>query len=59
MLTLDPEERITAEEALRHKYFRQYHDPSDEPTAEALDQSFEEEELSIQEWKGEYLIKYH
>ncbi|KAE8135898.1 kinase-like domain-containing protein [Aspergillus pseudotamarii] len=34
MLTLDPQERISAEEALQHPYVRMYHDPTDEPIAE-------------------------
>ncbi|KAE8407036.1 kinase-like domain-containing protein [Aspergillus pseudonomiae] len=34
MLTLDPQERISAEEALQHPYMRMYHDPTDEPIAE-------------------------
>jgi len=33
MLTLNPDERITAEEALAHPYFAEYHDPEDEPVA--------------------------
>ena len=32
MLELDAEQRITAEEALQHPYFEEYHDPDDEPT---------------------------
>lgn len=40
LLALDREKRITVEEALRHPYFEQYHDPDDEPTAsELLDDS--------------------
>ncbi|KAL6454844.1 MKC1 Mitogen-activated protein kinase MKC1 [Candida maltosa Xu316] len=31
MLTLDPHERITVDEALRHKYLEVWHDPRDEP----------------------------
>lgn len=33
MLTLDPQERISAEEALQHPYMKMYHDPTDEPIA--------------------------
>ena len=36
MLRLDPQERISAEEALQHPYMRMYHDPTDEPVAEEL-----------------------
>ncbi|EGV62181.1 mitogen activated protein kinase 2 [Yamadazyma tenuis] len=31
MLTLDPYERITVDEALKHPYFQVWHDPQDEP----------------------------
>ncbi|KAF3940534.1 hypothetical protein ABW19_dt0207535 [Dactylella cylindrospora] len=32
MLGFDPSERITVEEALKHRYLQIWHDPSDEPT---------------------------
>lgn len=51
MLDLDSETRITAEQALAHPYLAQYADPSDEPTAPPFDQSFENMELSIPEWR--------
>ncbi|KAM9344352.1 mitogen-activated protein kinase 14A isoform 1-T1 [Pholidichthys leucotaenia] len=51
MLVLDADKRITAEEALAHPYFSQYHDPDDEPEAEPYDQSFESHDLQIEEWK--------
>lgn len=51
MLQLDPKNRITAAEALQHPYFKQYHDPTDEPIAPPLDQSFEDDERSILAWK--------
>uniref|UniRef100_A0A673NB74 mitogen-activated protein kinase n=1 Tax=Sinocyclocheilus rhinocerous TaxID=307959 RepID=A0A673NB74_9TELE len=53
MLVLDTDKRITAAEALAHPYFAQYHDPDDEPEAEPFDQSFESQELDIEEWKRE------
>lgn len=52
MLELDADERINAEEALAHPYLAQYADPSDEPTSPAYDQSFEDMDLSVEEWKG-------
>ena len=52
MLDLDPDTRITAEQALAHPYFRQYADPSDEPGSEPYDQSFEEKDLEIPTWKS-------
>ncbi|KAK7102068.1 mitogen-activated protein kinase 14-like [Littorina saxatilis] len=51
MLDLDTERRISATEALAHPYLKQYADPQDEPTALPYDQSFENYELSIPEWK--------
>eukprot|EP00759_Apiculatamorpha_spiralis_P049934 PhF_6_TR4453/c0_g1_i1/m.6037 len=33
MLTFDPLQRISIEEALNHPYLAEFHDPSDEPTA--------------------------
>ncbi|XP_071848965.1 mitogen-activated protein kinase 1-like [Apostichopus japonicus] len=34
MLTFNPNERITVEEALAHPYLEQYYDPADEPVSE-------------------------
>lgn len=52
MLELDADRRPTAEKALAHKYLAQYADPSDEPVAEPYDDSFEDKELSVLEWKS-------
>nr|CAD7393040.1 unnamed protein product [Timema cristinae] len=51
MLELDADRRITAEEALAHKYLAQYADPSDEPVSAAYDQSFEDMEMHVEKWK--------
>ncbi|CAH1783779.1 unnamed protein product [Owenia fusiformis] len=51
MLALDTETRFTAEQALAHPYLSQYSDPTDEPISEPYDQSFEDKELSITEWR--------
>ncbi|PSN36861.1 Mitogen-activated protein kinase 14A [Blattella germanica] len=51
MLELDADKRITAEEALAHKYLAQYADPSDEPVSAPYDQSFEDMELPVEKWK--------
>jgi len=52
MLDLDPDTRISAEEALSHEYLRQYSDPSDEPISKPYDESFEEDECDVQHWKS-------
>jgi len=42
MLKYDPEERITAKEALKHPYFADVHDPDDVPVFEGtIDFTFE------------------
>ncbi|XP_078588035.1 mitogen-activated protein kinase 14-like [Branchiostoma floridae x Branchiostoma japonicum] len=51
MLILDTDKRLTAEQALEHPYMRHYHNPTDEPTAAAYDDSFEKKELNIAEWR--------
>lgn len=50
-LDLDPDTRITTEEALAHEYLKQYSDPSDEPVSSSFDQSFEDRDFDIQTWK--------
>lgn len=39
-LTFSPKTRIEVGEALKHPYLAPYHDPLDEPTAEAIDPEF-------------------
>eukprot|EP01012_Entosiphon_sulcatum_P003164 TRINITY_DN10905_c1_g1_i1.p1 TRINITY_DN10905_c1_g1~~TRINITY_DN10905_c1_g1_i1.p1 ORF type:complete len:411 (-),score=118.62 TRINITY_DN10905_c1_g1_i1:329-1561(-) len=41
MLVFDPRQRITAAEALSHRYFAQMHDEDDEPTAPHFDFAFD------------------
>ena len=36
MLKVDPEKRISIEQALEHPFFAEFHDPEDEPTADLL-----------------------
>ena len=36
MLVVAPEKRITIEQALEHPFFAEFHDPEDEPVADAL-----------------------
>ncbi|XP_049512829.1 mitogen-activated protein kinase 14A-like isoform X1 [Dermacentor silvarum] len=51
MLELDADKRPTATEALAHPYLASLADPTDEPSAEPCDQSFEDRDLSVHEWK--------
>lgn len=42
MLVIDPDTRISAQDALRHPYLAPYHDPTDEPVASGpFDWSFD------------------
>ena len=52
MLEIDPDRRITAEQTLAHPYLAQYADPTDEPNSAPYDQTFEDYDLQVQEWKG-------
>ncbi|CAK9436513.1 uncharacterized protein LODBEIA_P10710 [Lodderomyces beijingensis] len=61
MLTLDPYERITVNEALNHKYLEVWHDPRDEPecqvkfdfkTFETYEELGEMKQLIMEEVKG-------
>uniref|UniRef100_A0A670YIB0 mitogen-activated protein kinase n=1 Tax=Pseudonaja textilis TaxID=8673 RepID=A0A670YIB0_PSETE len=51
MLVLDPEKRITASEALAHSYFETIHDPDEENQAEKYDDTFDNMDLPLDEWK--------
>nr|AAN31641.3 p38 mitogen activated protein kinase [Biomphalaria glabrata] len=51
MLDLNTKTRLNATQALAHEYLKQYADPNDEPEAEKYDQSFEDLDLGISEWK--------
>lgn len=51
MLKLDEDLRLSAEGALRHPYLAKYHDPEDEPIATKFDDSQENSEITIDEWK--------
>jgi serine/threonine protein kinase len=65
MLTYDPEDRITVEDALKHPYLRQLSCPEDEPTTElvsAFDFDFEKYSLSKEDLKDlifEEIMLYH
>ena len=54
LLTLNPQNRITAADAIEHPFLAEFHDPGDEPVAEAtLEWAFEERNLTLEQWKGE------
>lgn len=59
LLAFNPVKRITVEEALKHPYLEQYHDPEDEPTAEPISGEFfsfdkNKDSLSKDELKREF-----
>jgi len=47
LLALDPEDRLSAEQALQHPFFAAYHDPEDEPECHAVFNQESEVEASI------------
>ncbi|SMN21632.1 similar to Saccharomyces cerevisiae YLR113W HOG1 Mitogen-activated protein kinase involved in osmoregulation [Maudiozyma saulgeensis] len=52
MLVFDPKKRITAADALSHPYLAPYHDPTDEPVADAkFDWHFNDADLPVDTWR--------
>ncbi|KAM6216548.1 mitogen-activated protein kinase 12 isoform 3-T3 [Rhynchocyon petersi] len=51
MLVLDAEQRVTAAEALAHPYFETLHEAEEEPTAQKYDDSFDDVDRTLDEWK--------
>ena len=52
MLVFDPKKRITAADALAHPYLAPYHDPTDEPVADAkFDWHFNDADLPVDTWR--------
>lgn len=54
MLVLDAERRVTAAEALAHPYFESLQDTEDEPQAQKYDESFDDVDRTLDEWKREW-----
>lgn len=53
MLLLDGDQRVTAAEALAHPYFESLHDTEDEPQPQKYDESFDDVDRTLDEWKSE------
>nr|XP_045007915.1 mitogen-activated protein kinase 12 isoform X2 [Jaculus jaculus] len=51
MLVLDAEQRVTAAKALAHPYFESLQDTEDEPKAQKYDDSFDDMDRTLEEWK--------
>ncbi|XP_065067158.1 mitogen-activated protein kinase 14-like isoform X2 [Rhopilema esculentum] len=51
MLVLDPDHRITSDDAIKHPYLAKYHDPDDEPTGETFTDEYENADLDIDQWR--------
>ncbi|MBW01521.1 Mitogen-activated protein kinase 12, partial [Eschrichtius robustus] len=51
ILVLDAERRVTAAKALTHPYFESLHDTEDEPKAQKYDESFDDVDRMLDEWK--------
>lgn len=52
MLSLDADNRLTAENALRHPYLAFYADPENEPVSVPYDELCGDMEFDIETWKG-------
>ncbi|XP_076994316.1 mitogen-activated protein kinase 9 isoform X4 [Tamandua tetradactyla] len=54
MLVVDPERRISVDEALRHPYIAVWYDPAEAeaPPPQIYDAQLEEREHALEEWKG-------
>lgn len=51
ILFIDPDDRISAVDALEHPYLADYHDAEDETEAPPFDASYEDENKSIEDWR--------
>lgn len=58
MLVINPQKRITVEEALNHEYFAEFHDEAYEPVCDRVFQldvdynTMTIEKLRVREWRG-------
>ncbi|CAF0788097.1 unnamed protein product [Rotaria sordida] len=52
LLSFDPRQRPTAEQALDHPFLECCHDPNDEPTIEPLIDEYQNAEYTEEEWKS-------
>ena len=55
-LEVDADKRISAEQSLAHPYLAVYADPTDEPISTQYDQTFEDLDLPVDQWKGNCLF---
>ncbi|KAI6181181.1 Mitogen-activated protein kinase [Aphelenchoides besseyi] len=58
LLVLDPDRRISVEEAIEHPYVSIYHDPNDEPVADGpfhIDDNVAQDDIEY--WKGFYTVE--
>ncbi|XP_041651011.1 mitogen-activated protein kinase 12 [Cheilinus undulatus] len=51
MLLLDPEQRVTAAEALSLPYFKEFREPEEETEAQPYDHTIDNSELPLNQWK--------
>lgn len=51
MLLLDPEERVTAVEAVSLPYFAVFREPTEETEAQPYDNSLDDKDLTLDQWK--------
>jgi serine/threonine protein kinase len=58
MLQLDPNERITCEQALEHPYLATFHDSDDEPEGYQFDDLYEAQDYTVDEWKSNFKIYF-
>ncbi|CAF1230856.1 unnamed protein product [Rotaria sp. Silwood1] len=52
LLSFDPRQRPTAQEALAHPFLKTYHSPEDEPTANPVVDEHQDAEYSVAKWKS-------